>query len=155
MNSHKLELSKIDSLSAVLEQSASALNIDEQLLQNRSKEIEDHRSYFKNEFKDTFTLELGSQLDRYKAIRKTYDRSIADLGSYREEQVELEQQVADLRNYVKSSDYDKETFKQYLQIERSDINQHHRNCILLETTLYEIETEYQRVRTFIEGYLPQ
>ena len=146
----ELELSKVDSLGQLLEESKTNLMIDVDLLEARAAEITNQREFIIQNYTDTFPYELGVQLDKYKSIRKTYDRAIDEKTTLDKEHSELSDQITDLKGYITSRDYVKDSFKVYLNTERNDVIALHQNADRLQRELYTIETEYQRVRDYIE-----
>ena len=75
---HQVENDKLDSMELLLQETEEFLKLDLELFSARIVELGSQRNYIDQNYKDTFTLEFGRQLDVHRTVFKTYERAIAD-----------------------------------------------------------------------------
>jgi septal ring factor EnvC (AmiA/AmiB activator) len=142
---HREELKHIEQLEEKLLANHSNLAIDEKLFQDRAVYIDSVLMAFKNNYKDTISLELGNQLSRFKSIRKNYTHQVKQFMKHTTEQKELEDQLKALRTDVKKGRMSKNEFKNHFSIEKMDVEALISESELAKKTLYELEPEYSRL----------
>lgn len=147
---HDIENEKLDSLDMKLEQSKENLNLDIKLIKLRKEEIAANREFILKNKKDTFTYDLGAQLDRYKALMKTYKQHIESYEHFIDELPQLEKQVKDLRRSLNRDEFTKDEFKKYYYIEENDVNALYEGSTKIKKALYELEPEYMRLSKYFD-----
>lgn len=147
---HDIENEKLDSLDMKLEQSKENLNLDIKLIKLRKEEIAANREFILKNKKDTFTYDLGAQLDRYKALMKTYKQHIESYEHFIAELPQLEKQVKDLRRSLNRDEFTKDEFKKYYYIEENDVNALYEGSTKIKKALYELEPEYMRLSKYFD-----
>lgn len=147
---HKVETQKLDSLEMQLAQSEDNLNIEIELIQNRITEIALNRKYVMQNRKDTFTYELGVNLDRYKALMRIYQDNVDSYLHFNNELPALRKQVETLRNSLKRNEFSKEEFKKYYYQEAADIQALFEGSEKIKRSLYEMEPEYIRLSEYFD-----
>lgn len=147
---HSAENSVLDSLEIKLAESEKQLNLEIDLIRNRVTEIAMNRKFVMQNRKDTFTYELGLNLDRYKALMRIYEDNIKAYDHYSSELPELKKQVETLRNSLNRNELEKEEFKKYYRQEKTDITALLEGSQKVRSSLYEMEPEYIRLSEFFD-----
>ncbi len=152
---YAIENAKLDTLELHLEAAEKFLNIDIALIKARVNEIEINRTFIRNEYKDTFSMELGSNLDRYKALMRIYESNIEQYNKWTSEYDELSEQVANLRKALKRDELEREQFKQYYYTEEKDIIALREGSKMLQKSMYEMEPEYNRLTAYFDPIIEE
>lgn len=152
-DSHAIENAKLDTLEMHLAVAKENLNIDIKLIKERATEIETNRNTFLINYKDTFSSELGSQLDKYKAIMKIYNNVIKEYNKWSTEYDALSEQITNLRYSVNKGELNREEFKSFFYKEEADILALRDGSAGIKKTLYELEPEYIRLSEYVDDLL--
>jgi len=143
----------LDELDMVLDSTKQALDYDLITLNNRRKLIEHELNLFSRFNKDTFTLELGNKLTKYKEIGKVYKQFInAFDGNFNKMKI-LEKQSATLRNSVEDNKLTKEEFKKFYNDELNTARVLLRKAGGDSQLIPEVEPEFQRLSVEVEKLL--
>ena len=142
---HSVEMEHIDALRVDLAENATTLHLDISIFESRVKEINGELDTLAKHYTDTITLDLGRELDKYKALRKIYDKQISTYHFCVKEQMELETQLAHLETDLVNGNMGKQEFKNHLRTERSDIEALLSKSQDVKNRLYEVEPEYLRL----------
>ncbi len=108
-------------------------------------------TWIRQNYKDTFTDQLGMQMDQYRGIWKVYRSFVNNYESMFNEWKALERQVQTLKNSVADNKISKEDFKTAYQTEGAEINE----LKLRSSAMYEkvtgVEPNYQRLAAIVDG----
>jgi TolA-binding protein len=148
-NKHSVENLEIEKLQNKLGENAKTLQIDISLFESRVNEINQNLDLLKKEYTDTLSLELGMQFDKYKAMRKIYDKQVDAYSACIKEQMELETQLTHLKEDLVNGLIGKQEFKNYFQQEKADIEALVLKSADVSKRLYEVEPEYNRLSTLV------
>lgn len=144
-NKYEQELLHIEALTEKLETSKGNFDLDIPLFESRISYIKSTLRFFRNDYKDTISLELGNNLSRYKAISKIYLKKTGEFRSNEKDQNELELQLSNLKADLLNGKLTKDEFKNYYQTEKADIEKLINSSLSVKKNLYEVEPEYSRI----------
>ncbi|MFY0644523.1 MAG: hypothetical protein JXR19_08655 [Bacteroidia bacterium] len=139
-----MENEKLDSMELLLDQSKEYLNIDIELISARSLELGEQRNFIDQNYKDTFTMNFGRQLDMHRTVFKSYNRAIQEHKKWNAELEALSKQIETLRYSLNQGEMSSTEFRNFYNNERLDILALHAGSEQLKTGLYELEPLYQR-----------
>lgn len=146
-------IAMIDELDLVLDSTEQALNYDLITLNNRTALIQFQINHFKRFNKDTFTLETGNKLQKYKEISKVYKHFINNFEDVFNTMKDLEHQSETLRNSVEDNKLDKEEFKKYYAEEFGKATKNLGKARRISVLIPEVEPEFQRINKEMDAML--
>ena len=150
---HPRELKMLDELDAILDSTEMALNYDLITLNNRTSRIHFHINHFKRFNKDTFTLETGNKLQKYKEISKIYKQFINNFEDVFNAMKQLEHQSKTLRNSVEDGKLSKEEFKKFYKEEEGKALKNLGKARRISKSVPEVEPVYQRLNNEMDAML--
>jgi hypothetical protein len=136
---------RLDSLDAMLSETAQYLMIDYATITSRKEMIYNQMRYIDQFYTDTMSEEFAHSLSKYKGIRKAYGRFINEYPKAFDEMKELENQAQKLRESVNKDELTKEEFKTYYQQEFMDIDFNRNRAKILAENIHSLEPDYQRI----------
>jgi hypothetical protein len=150
---HSEELAHLSALQDSLQHNQENLAMDVTIFSYRAKYIDSVLLVFHNKYTDSMDLDLGSNLSRYKSIRKVYKHHTGVYNSNVKEQEALKNQLANLEKDLKAGKLTKETFKSYFAAEKLDVEKLTNSSALCKQTLYEVEPDYVRITKYLQPFL--
>jgi len=143
----------LDSQDLRLKETRELLEVDFVTIQTRKDLIEDHLRLIRVHLKDTINADFGTQLSKYKGLKKVYQRFLSDFTACAEETSVLEKQAGDLRTAVVEREISKEEFKVFYQKEKDDaLNNLNRSKNIVEP-IFAVEPDYQRISRMVDEKL--
>jgi hypothetical protein len=152
-NKFSEEIKLTNELTAQLDQNDDNKNIDIKSIKDRASEIEILTETFRTQYTDTVSKELGDNLTRLNVLRKIYTRNVGYYAENTKNQVELQEQLANLITDLENNKLTKEEFKAYFKTEKDDITQHIDQCKRVRSNLYEVEPEYTRLMAYLQPFI--
>jgi hypothetical protein len=148
-----VEKELIDSLHLTLNECENLLDIDYQLLTVRLEKIHEITSFFKNEYKEEISLEIGNKLDKLRTIRKIYSNAVSKGPESQGELLALRNQLKDLEKSLRG--ITKNQFREYYNNEKVYIFELYDVSSDINQNVYGAEGEYYRLESFFEKYLSE
>lgn len=144
-NKYEQELLHLEDLTEKLEANKKNFDLDIPLFESRIAYIKSTMRFFRNDYQDSISLELGNNLSRYKGISKIYVKKTGEFKSNLKDQQELEVQLRNLKTDLLNGNLSKEEFKNYYNTEKADIDKLINSSFSVKKNLYEVEPEYSRI----------
>jgi hypothetical protein len=150
---HPQEMKLLNALDATIDSTEIALNYDLITLNNRNQRIKFQMETFKRFNKETYSLETGNKLQRYKEVSKVYKQFINNFEDCFNSMKLSEKQSETLRNSVLDNKMSKEDFKKYYQEELSHAKINLAKARKISKFLPAMEPEFQRLNKEIDAML--
>lgn len=139
----------LDSLDAMLNQTATYLEIDIPTIKARKKEMDRNYGLIKTYYTDTVSLEMGNNMQKYRGVMKVYKVFLGEVFHCREEMSALKKQVDNLRKDVNRGKMSKQEFRKYYDTEKEDVTINLQLAERIGKTTMEVEPEYQRLSKYV------
>jgi hypothetical protein len=139
----------LDSLDAMLVKTAEYIDIDILTIQARKKEIDQNYGLIKTYYTDTVSLEMGSNMQKYKGVLKVYNLFLNEVTHCKQEMLELKKQVDNLRHDVNKGEMEKPEFRKFYDAEKLDNEINLQLAERIGKTTMEVEPEYQRLSKYV------
>jgi hypothetical protein len=144
------ELKQLDSLEKQLGEIALKLNIDDETIRSREKEMEERMKQIRFGYTEEYSAEMAQKMSRYQGVSKVYRKSLSLKDKYEEELDFLYKQVQGLRNSVEDKKINRTEFQKYLEEESKEAYALLEKSSELHSKLYGVELEYQRLSAYVE-----
>ena len=150
---HPHEMKMLDELLLLVDSTEEALNYDLITLNNRAALIKFQIETFKRFNTETYTLETGLRLDKYKEIYKVYKKFIDGFEPCYNTMKLSEKQIENLRNSVEDNKLTKEEFKKFHQDEKSRALVNLAKARKISKFIPAMEPEFQRLHKEVDAML--
>ncbi len=150
---NSVEVVEIEKLQTALGANATTLQIDISIFEDRVNAINQDLTFFRKNYTDTLTLELGMQIDKYKALRKIYEGQMKSYKFCVKEQLELETQLSNLKEDFVNGAIGKQEFKTHFSKEKEDVLALIDKSKDVKKRLYEVEPEFIRLTKLVTEVL--
>ncbi len=146
---YKTEINHINNLKDSIALNSKKLEFDIAPFQARVSEMDDNINQLKYAIKDTLTLEMGSQFDRYKGITKIYKSNIKRYKFCKTETIELTAQLNNLLIDINNNKLGKKEIKEFYRKEKLDVLNLIESTKGIHPSILEVESEFRRLSKIV------